>query len=88
MPNIKSAIKRLHVSGRQRLRNVSARSVIKTTIKQFESSVASGNQDEAQANYKKVVKTLDKAVSKGFLHKNNAARKKSRFFKKLKAIIS
>jgi small subunit ribosomal protein S20 len=86
MPNIKSAAKRLKVASRQRQRNVAAKSYIKTVTKRFDDAVLSGNQDEAQTNYKQVVKALDKAVSKGFLHKNNAGRKKSRYSKRLKAV--
>jgi small subunit ribosomal protein S20 len=88
VPNIKSAKKRLEISRRNRLRNMSAKSAIKTAIKKFESALTAGNQDEAMIAYKNVVKTLDKAVSKGFLHKNTAARKKSRLSKNLKKLVS
>ena len=88
MPNIKSAKKRLEVSERNRLRNVSAKSAIKTAIKKFEAAVATGENEQAQAAYKNMVQTLDKAVSKGFLHKNTVARKKSRLSKQLKTLVS
>ncbi|WP_028307618.1 30S ribosomal protein S20 [Desulfitibacter alkalitolerans] len=88
MPNIKSAKKRLEVSRRNNLRNSAAKSAIKTAIKRFESAVAGRESEQAQAAYKNMVKTLDKAVTKGFLHKNTAARKKSRLSKNLKALIS
>ncbi|MEW6623588.1 MAG: 30S ribosomal protein S20 [Bacillota bacterium] len=88
MPNIKSAEKRLEISRRNKLRNMAAKSAVKTVIKKFESAVASGDQDQAQLAHKEVVRSLDKAVSKGFIHKNTAARKKSRLSKKLKATIS
>ena len=88
MPNIKSAKKRLAVSERNRLRNASAKSVIKTAIKKFETAVAAGENEQAQAAYKNMVQTLDKAVSKGFLHKNTVARKKSRLSRQLKTLVS
>ena len=88
MPNIKSAKKRLEVSQRSRLRNASAKSAIKTAIKKFEIAVTGGENEQAQLAYKNMVKTLDKAVSKGFLHKNTAARRKSRFSKHLNTLIS
>ncbi len=88
MPNIKSAKKRLEISKRRNLRNSAGKTVVKNTIKKFENAVASGNLEEAQAAYRQVVKVLDKAVSKGFLHKNTAARKKSRLSKSLKKIAS
>ena len=88
MPNIKSAKKRLEVSERNRLRNASAKSAIKTAIKKFETAVAAGENEQAQTAYKNMVQTLDKAVSKGFLHKNTVARKKSRLSKQLKTSAS
>lgn len=88
MPNIKSAKKRLEISHRNKLRNSAAKSAIKTAIKKFESAVAGRENEQAQAAYKNMVKTLDKAVTKGFLHKNTAARKKSRLSKYLKSLIS
>ena len=88
MPNIKSAKKRHEVSERNRLRNASAKSAIKTAIKKFETAVATGEGEQAQTAYKNMVQTLDKAVSKGFLHKNTVARKKSRLSKQLKTLVS
>jgi len=88
VPNIKSAKKRLLVSERNRLRNASAKSAIKTAIKKFENAVVTGEKEQAQAAYKNMVQTLDKAVSKGFMHKNTVARKKSRLSKQLKALVS
>ncbi|HWR60929.1 MAG TPA: 30S ribosomal protein S20, partial [Clostridia bacterium] len=60
-------------------------SSLKTSIRRFEDSVKAGNMNEAKELYQKVVSLIDKAVSKGTLHKNTAARKKSRLSKKLKA---
>lgn len=88
MPNIKSAKKRLGISVRQNLRNTAAKSAIKTSVKRFESALANGEKEQAQTAFKSTVKTLDKAVSKGLLHKNTAARKKSRLSKNLNDLIS
>ena len=77
MPNIKSAKKRVLVSKVNNERNKADKSVLKSTLKKFDAAVAAGNQEQADSAYKAAVKTIDKAVSKGIIHKNNAARKKS-----------
>ena len=77
MPNIKSAKKRVLVSKVNNERNTADKSVLKSTLKKFDAAVAAGNQEQADSAYKAAVKTIDKAVSKGIIHKNNAARKKS-----------
>ena len=85
MPNIKSAVKRVKVSEKRRLRNKMLNSRLKTTIKSFNLALAENRVDDAKANFPKVVKTIDMAVTKGILHKNNAAHKKSSLAKKLNA---
>ena len=77
MPNIKSAKKRVLVSKVNNERNKADKSVLRSTLKKFDAAVAEGNQEQADSAYKAAVKTIDKAVSKGIIHKNNAARKKS-----------
>ena len=78
MPNIKSAKKRVLVSQTKAMQNKAAKSALKTDIKKFEAAVAEGNRSEADVAYKVAVKAVDKAVlSRGLLHKNNAAHKKS-----------
>ena len=77
MPNIKSAVKRVKVSEKRRLRNKMLNSRLKTTIKSFNLALTENRVDDAKANFPKVVKTIDMAVTKGILHKNTAARKKS-----------
>ena len=77
MPNIKSAKKRVLVSQAKAAQNKAAKSALKTDIKKFEAAVAEGNRSEADAAYKVAVKAVDQAVSKGLLHRNNAANKKS-----------
>jgi small subunit ribosomal protein S20 len=81
MPNIKSAIKRVKVSEKRRLRNASQKSALRTAVKAFETAVSS----EALVN---ASKKLDKAASKGLIHKNAANRKKSRLAKKLNALTA
>jgi len=65
------------------MRNKSNRTRLKTTLKRFDAAVTGGNRAEADSAYKVAVKTVDKAVSKGLLHKNNAARKKSSLTRRL-----
>ncbi|WP_028549191.1 MULTISPECIES: 30S ribosomal protein S20 [unclassified Paenibacillus] len=86
MPNIKSAIKRVKVSEKRRLRNASHKSALRTAVKSFETAAASNNVDTAKAALIAASKKLDKAATKGLIHKNAAARKKSRLAKKLNAI--
>ena len=83
MPNIKSAKKRVLVSQTKAMQNKAAKSALKTEIKKFEAAVAEGNRSEAEGAYKVAVKAVDKAVSKGLLHRNNAANKKSKMTVKL-----
>lgn len=86
MANIKSAIKRINVTKFKTRRNKMIVSSLKTSIKRFEDSVKAGNMNEAKEMYQKVTSLIDKAVAKGTIHKNTAARKKSRLSKKMKAI--
>lgn len=77
MPNIKSAKKRVLVSKVENARNKTEKSELKTTLKKFDAAVAEGNKEQADSAYKAAVKSIDQAVNKGIIHKNNAARKKS-----------
>ncbi len=79
MPNIKSAKKRVLVSQKKALQNKSTKSALKTTIKKYEAAIAAGDAAAARTLYPEVVKATDRAAAKGLLHKNNAARKKSRY---------
>ena len=78
MPNIKSAAKRDQLAKMRNARNKAEKSALKTTLKKFDAAVAEGNRDAAVSTYKVAVKTVDRAVSKGLIHKNNAAHKKSK----------
>ena len=77
MPNIKSASKRVLIAKERNARNKAKKSVLKTNIKKFDAAVAEGNRDTAVSAYKVAVKTVDRAATKGLIHKNNAANKKS-----------
>ncbi|AQS55332.1 MAG: 30S ribosomal protein S20 [Novibacillus thermophilus] len=83
MPNIKSAVKRAKTSEKRRALRASQKSALRTAIKKFEQTVANASSEEAQAAYSQVQKKLDKAVTKGLLHKNAARRQKSRLAKKI-----
>lgn len=83
MPNIKSAIKRVKQNEARRTQRTSQKSALRSQIKSFEQIVANGSSDEAKQAYVQVQQKLDKAVSKGILHKNAAARKKSKLASKL-----
>ena len=86
MPNIKSAKKRVLVAEVRNARNKAEKSALKTAMKKFEVAAVDGNRTEAEGAYKVAVKAVDKAVTKGILHKNNAAHKKSAMTLKLNSI--
>lgn len=88
MPNTKQALKRMRVTAKRTARNRHVKSTVKTVVRRFSDTLAKGNLDIARDTLQSVVKTVDKAVSKGVVHKNAAARKKSRLAKRLnKALI-
>lgn len=78
MANIKSAKKRMLIAEENRQRNTAFKTSIKTAIKKALSLAAESDKDALNAAISNVYKLCDKAVSKGILHKNTAARKKSR----------
>ena len=83
MPNIKSSKKDVISSKIAYEKNKADKSALKTVIKKFESALESGDRAVAENAYKQAVVIVDKAVNKGILHKNNAARKKSALTLKL-----
>lgn len=83
MPNIKSAIKRVKTSEKRRALRASQKSATRTAVKRFEQTLEAGNMEEAKKALIFAQKKLNKAVSKGLIHKNAAARKISRLTKKL-----
>jgi small subunit ribosomal protein S20 len=75
--NIKSQIKRNKQNLVAHERNKSVKSALKTTVRKFHEAVAAGNNDEAKTLAAVASRQLDKAVSKGIIHKNQAANRKS-----------
>lgn len=82
MPNIKSAAKRVEIARKRTIRNASIKSAVKTAIRKFEVALKGESREVAEATLRKALVALDKAVTKGVLHKNAAARKKSRLTKR------
>ncbi|HHW31555.1 MAG TPA: 30S ribosomal protein S20 [Clostridiaceae bacterium] len=85
MPNIKSSIKRVKIARKKNLRNTAAKSALRTSIKKCKEAIAN-NSDSVEEILRQTISDIDKAVTKNILHKNNAARKKSRLMKAFKAI--
>ncbi|MBL6008119.1 30S ribosomal protein S20 [Bacillus halotolerans] len=86
MPNIKSAIKRTKTNNERRAHNATIKSAMRTAIKQVEASVASNEADKAKTALTEAAKRIDKAVKTGLVHKNAAARYKSRLAKKVNGL--
>jgi len=84
--NIKSQIKRIKQNERRRVRNKSVRSSLKTAIRNFREAADAGDSAKAQDLARAAGRLLDKASSKGVLHKNQAANKKSSIFKRAGAL--
>jgi len=80
--NIKSQIKRNRQNDAARERNKSVRSALKTAVRRFNEAIVAGNTDEAKNLAAEANKKLDKAASKGVIHKNQAANRKSSIAKK------
>ena len=83
MPNTKNAKKDLRQNRTRRLRNRSHRSALRTVIKNFRIKAAGDDPEAAQTAFRLVVKRLDQAAAKHLIHKNKAARTKSRLSKLL-----
>ena len=83
MPNIKSSKKDVIRSKVAYEKNKADKSELKTNLKKFDAALVAGDKTVAEAAYKTAVKSVDQAVIKGLLHKNNAARKKSSMTLKL-----
>ena len=77
-------MKRIRVAEARNLRNQSYRARVRTFVKKAEQTIASGTADAATIQL--AISTLDKAATKGIIHKNNAARRKSRLMKKANAV--
>ena len=77
MANIKQQKKRVRIQERQRSENLRYRSTIKTLTKRLEAAVSEGDAERIAAEHHELVKTIDRAATRGALHRNTAARKKS-----------
>ena len=82
MANIKSQIKRNRQNEAARLRNKSVKSTLKTAVRRFREAADAGDAAKAQEHAHVAGRLLDKAVSKGVIHANQAANRKSAIFKK------
>lgn len=83
---IKSGIKRVEIAERNRQRNVAVKSSVKTATKKVVIDIEAKNTDALKEDLASAISKLDKAVSKGIIHENTAARKKSRLMKKVNAL--
>ncbi len=86
MANHKSAIKKMRQDEVRRLRNKAYRTRYKTVVKAVEATIKQGNIDAAKEAFQSAVSIIDKIASKGVIHKNKAARKKSRLAKKVNTL--
>jgi len=81
LANIKSAMKRARTSEKRRLRNKQVKSQMRSAIRRFVASVESDAGEDLQGRLNEAVSMIDRAVSKGVVHKNQAARKKSQLYR-------
>lgn len=88
MANIKSAIKRARQNEKLRQHNASARSRLRTYVKKVIKAVETGDSNAAKEAFASAQPIIDKAVSKGIIHKNKAARIKSRLNAKVKSLAA
>jgi small subunit ribosomal protein S20 len=84
--NIKSKIKRIGTNEKARQRNVAVKSQLKTHVRRVREAIASGDKDAAQTALQSASVKLDKAASKGVIHKNQAANRKSALAKQVSAL--
>lgn len=88
MANIKSALKRAQIARVRTTKNAAYKSMMKTSIRRFETSLKETNVDTAKDTLVKAIKLIDKLAGKGIIHKNTAARKKSQLTRKFNKIAS
>jgi small subunit ribosomal protein S20 len=84
--NIKSQIKRIKTNEKRRLRNKSVKSSVRTAVRKFREAAAAGDAETAGELQRAAARALDKAASKGVIHKNQAANRKSAMAKRLAAL--
>ncbi|BCB79375.1 30S ribosomal protein S20 [Phytohabitans flavus] len=88
MANIKSQIKRNRQNEKRRVRNKSVKSSLKTAIRKFNEASEAGDNETAAALMRDASRKLDQAVSKGVIHKNQAANRKSAIAKRLQSLAA
>lgn len=88
MANIKSAIKRARQNSNNRKHNSAQRSMLRTYIKKVIYAIDAGNKQAAEEAFKAAQPVIDRAVNKGLIHKNKAARHKSRLVSRIKSIAA
>ncbi|MFN2494836.1 MAG: 30S ribosomal protein S20 [Pseudonocardiaceae bacterium] len=86
MANIKSQLKRIRTNEKARLRNQSIKSSLKTAVRRFRAAAETGDKDKALGELQTASRKLDKAVSKGVIHRNQAANRKSAMAKRVNAL--
>ncbi|WP_018625637.1 30S ribosomal protein S20 [Kangiella aquimarina] len=86
MANIKSAKKRARQAEARRQHNASRRSMLRSYIKKVVYAIDAGNKAEAQTALERAIPVIDKAANKGIIHKNKAARHKSRLTARIQAL--
>lgn len=88
MPNLPSAAKRVKQNDRNRERNRARKAALKTETRKFLDAVRDGDADQARKTLSSVTKKLDQVAAKGTLHRNTAARRKSRLARRLNAAVA
>lgn len=86
MPNTASAKKRLRQNEKLRLHNRAAKSAVRSQLRRVREAVKAGDSDKAQTEFRLAQQSIDQAAAKNLLHKNAAARTKSRLSKLIKSV--
>ena len=86
MANSPQAKKRARLAEKRRLHNASLRSLVRTNIKKVNAAIGSGDAEKAKAAYESAVPVIDRMADKGIIHKNKAARHKSRLNAQIRAL--
>jgi len=88
MPTSLSAKKRVRQNAKRRARNRMVKSIVRTQTRKLVAALDSGNAETASTEFRATARALDKAVSKGVLHRNTAARRKSRLAARVKLLAA
>jgi len=88
MANTRSALKRMRQSEKRREQNAAVRSTARSAVRATRAVIGAGGVEDARATLARTIRLLDKAVTKGVLHKNAAARRKSRLARQLNALTA